>query len=193
MSGAKHEYSTIDGVKEDLTTIIMNLKQVKFKMDSDEVKKCQIDAKGKTVVKASDIIVDAGVTVATPDVVIATLTDASSSLHIDLTVESGTGYRDASMIDRTVEGAIPLDCDFTPIEKVSLSVEQARKGQETDLDSVVIGVLTDGSIAPKEALLTSASILQEFAGKVMVAMGISKKEVEQRVEEINKIEEDRVS
>ena len=192
VSGAKHEYSTIDGVKEDLTTIIMNLKQVKFKMDSDEVKKCQIDAKGKTVVKASDIIVDAGVTVATPDVVIATLTDASSSLHIDLTVESGTGYRDASMIDRTVEGAIPLDCDFTPIEKVSLSVEQARKGQETDLDSVVIGVLTDGSIAPKEALLTSASILQEFAGKVMVAMGISKKEVEQKVEEINKIEEEQV-
>ena len=192
VKGAKHEYSTIDGVKEDLTSIIMNLKQIKFKMDSDEAKKCQIDAKGKTVVKASDIIVDAGVTVATPDVVIATLTDASSSLHIDLTVESGTGYRDASMIDRTVEGAIPLDCDFTPIEKVSLSVEQARKGQETDWDSVVIGVLTDGSIAPKEALLTSASILQEFSGKVMVAMGVSKKEVEQRAEEINKVEEEQV-
>lgn len=192
VDGAKHEYSTINGVKEDLISIIMNLKQVKFKMDSDEVKKCQIDAKGKTIVKASDIIVDAGVTVSTPDVVIATLTDASSSLHIDLTVESGTGYRDASTIERTVEGAIPLDCDFTPIEKVSLSVEQARKGQETDWDSVVIGVLTDGSIAPKEALLTSASILQEFAGKVMVAMGVSKKEIEQRVEEINKIEEEQV-
>lgn len=192
VDGAKHEYSTINGVKEDLISIIMNLKQVKFKMDSDEVKKCQIDAKGKTIVKASDIIVDAGVTVSTPDVVIATLTDASSSLHIDLTVESGTGYRDASTIERAVEGAIPLDCDFTPIEKVSLSVEQARKGQETDWDSVVIGVLTDGSIAPKEALLTSASILQEFAGKVMVAMGVSKKEIEQRVEEINKIEEEQV-
>ncbi len=192
IKGAKHEYSTLEGVKEDVVAIIMNLKQVKFKMDSDEVKECKIDVKGKTVVKASDIIVDSGVTVTTPDVVIATRTDPSASLHIDMTVESGVGYKDASMMDRAIEGSIPLDCDFTPIEKVSLSVQQTRKGQETDLDSVIIGVLTDGSIAPKEALLTSASILQEFAGKVMVAMGVSKKEVEQRVEEINKIEEEEV-
>ena len=189
VKGAKHEYSTIEGVKEDLVTIILNLKQVKFRVDSDEVKRCKIDMKGKKVVKASDIIVDAGVTVTTPDIVIANLTDESASLSVEMSVESGVGYRDATMSDRTIEGAIPLDCDFTPIEKISLSVEQARKGQETDLDSVIIGVVTDGSITPKEALLDSASILQEFAGKVMVAMGVSKKEVEERVEEINKIEE----
>ncbi len=188
VKGAKHEYSTIAGVKEDLVSIILNLKQVKFNLDSEEIKKCKIDMKGKTVVKASDIIVDAGVTVTTPDIVIANLTDASSALNIEMTVQSGVGYLDASFADRSAEGVIPLDCDFTPIEKVSMSVEQARKGQETDLDSVVIGVLTDGSIAPKEALLQSSSILQEFAGKVMVAMGVSKKEVEERVEEINKIE-----
>jgi len=188
VKGAKHEYSTIDGVKEDLVSIILNLKQVKFSLDSEEVKKCKIDMKGKKVVKASDIIVDAGVTVTTPDVVIANLTDASASLNIEMTVQSGVGYFDASFADRSAEGVIPLDCDFAPIEKVSMSVEQARKGQETDLDSVVIGVLTDGSIAPKDALLQSSSILQEFAGKVMVAMGVSKKEVEERVEEINKVE-----
>lgn len=187
--GAKHEYSTITGVKEDLITIILNLKQVKFSVDTDEVKRCRIEAKGKGEVKASDIIVDAGVTVTTPDIVIANLTDDSSSLSIEMTVESGIGYKDATTADRNIEGAIPLDCDFAPIEKISLSVEQARKGQETDLDSVIIGVETDGSIAPKNALLTSASILQEFAGKVMVAMGVSKKEVEERVEEINTIEE----
>lgn len=188
VKGAKHEYSVIDGVKEDLTSIILNLKQIKFRVDSDDVKTGKISVKGKKIVKASDIEVEAGVVITTPDVVIATLTDASSELDIELTIESGVGYRDARNIDRAEVGIIPLDCDFTPIERVSMSVEQARKGQETDLDSVVIGVLTDGSIAPKEALLQSSSILQEFAGKVMVAMGVSKKEVEERVEEINKIE-----
>ncbi|HNW23629.1 MAG TPA: DNA-directed RNA polymerase subunit alpha [Candidatus Dojkabacteria bacterium] len=189
VKGAKHEYSTVPGVKEDLVSIILNLKQVKFKIDSDEAKKCKIDVKGKKVVKASDIIVDGGVTVTTPDLIIANLTDESASLNIEMVVESGIGYKDATNTNRDAEGMIPLDCDFAPIEKVSLSVEQARKGQETDLDSVVIGVVTDGSIAPKDALLKSSEILQEFAGKVMIAMGVSKKEVEERVEEINKIEE----
>ena len=188
IKGAKHEYSTIPGVKEDLLSIILNLKQVKFRIDSEDAKKCKLVFKGKGVVKASDIEVDAGVVVTTPDVVIANITDESGSLEIDMIVESGIGYKDATTLDRTAEGLIPLDCDFAPIEKVSMSVEQARKGQETDLDSVVIGVETDGSIAPKEALLQSALILQDFAGKVMTAMGISKKEVEERAEEINKIE-----
>lgn len=189
VKGAKHEYSTIDGVKEDVLSIILNLKQVKFKIDSEDVKTFKLVAKGKGVVKASDIQVDSGVTVTTPDVVLANITDESGSIEIEMTVESGVGYKDATKLDRNSEGLIPLDCDFTPIQKVSMSVEQARKGQETDLDSVVIGVETDGSITPKDALLQSSLILQDFAGKVMIAMGISKKEVEERVEEINKIEE----
>lgn len=189
IKGAKHEYSAIKGVKEDAVSIILNLKQVKFKVDSDEVKNCKINVKGKKEVKASDIEVEAGVTVATPDVVIANLTDDSSELVIDLVVESGVGYRDATLLDRNAEGMIPVDCDFTPIDKVILSVEQARKGQETDLDAVIIGVQTDGSISPKQALMDSSLILQEFAGKVLIAMGLSKKEVEERAEEINKVEE----
>jgi len=189
IKGAKHEYSTIEGVKEDLVSIILNLKQVKFKLDSDEPKKCRIEAKGKKEVKASDIEVEGGVTVATPDIVIANLTDKSSELVIDLVVESGVGYRDVKMLDRNSEGMIPIDCDFTPIEQVSLSVEQTRKGQETDLDAVIIGVDTDGSISPKQALMDAALILQEFAGKVMIAMGLSKKAVEERAEEINTVEE----
>ena len=188
VKGAKHEYSTIEGVKEDLTTIILNLKQVKFRVDSEDAKTCKISPKGKGVVKASDIEVEAGVVIATPDIVIAHLTDESAVLEIELTVESGIGYRDARNTDREEVGIIPMDCDFTPIEKVSMSVEQARKGQETDLDAVLIQVETDGSITPKDALLESAKILQEFSGKVMIAMGISKKEVEERVEEINQVE-----
>lgn len=188
VKGAKHEYSVIEGVREDLTSIILNLKQIKFRVDSEDVKVGKISVTGKKVVKASDIELEAGVVVTTPDVVIANLTDASSALDIEITIESGIGYRDARNIDRAEVGIIPLDCDFTPIEKVSMSVEQARKGQETDLDAVVISIETDGSIAPKDALVESAKILQEFAGKVMIAMGISKKEVEERAEEINQVE-----
>lgn len=188
VKGAKHEYTVIDGVKEDLTTIILNLKQVKFRVDSEDAKKAKILVKGKKIVKASDIEVEAGVVITTPDVVIANLTDTSAVLDIELTIESGVGYRDARNIERPEVGVIPLDCDFTPIERVSMSVEQARKGQETDLDSVVISVETDGSIAPKDALIESAKILQEFAGKVMIAMGISKVEVDARAEEINQVE-----
>lgn len=188
VKGAKHEYSTVEGVKEDVTAIILNLKQLKFKVASDEAQTCKLNVKGKKVVKASDIELASGVEITTPDVEIATLTDSSSELVIDITVESGVGFRDARNIDRAEVGVIPLDCDFSPIEKVSLNVEQARKGQETDLDSVVIGVVTDGSIAPKDALLESVKILQEFTGKVMVALGVSKKEVEELEEEANKVE-----
>ena len=95
---------------------------------------------------------------------------------------------DAKNADRKEVGLIPLDCDFTPIEKISLSVEQARKGQATDWDAVLIGVTSDGSITPKDALLESSKILQEFAGKVMVAMGMSQKEVVELAEEANTVE-----
>lgn len=109
-------------------------------------------------------------------------------MDIEFTVEKGIGYRDVKDMDRSETGVIPLDCDFAPIERVSLSVEQARKGQRTDLDAVLIGVYTDGSIQPQDALLESAKILQEFAGKVMIAMGMAQKEVEKMVEEINTVE-----
>lgn len=154
----------------------------------DEKFTCKIAAKGKTVVKASDISVTGDLEVVNKDLVIATLTDASSKFDVEITVESGVGYLNAKKADRKEVGLIPLDCDFTPIEKISLSVEQARKGQETDLDAVLIGVTSDGSIAPKDALLESSKILQEFAGKVMIAMGMSQKEVLELEEEANTME-----
>lgn len=188
IKGVDHEYSTIDGVKENVIDIIMNLKQVKFKTNMDEKFTCKIAAKGKTVVNASDISVTGDLEVVNKDLVIATLTDASSKFDVEITVESGVGYLNAKKADRKEVGLIPLDCDFTPIEKISLSVEQARKGQETDLDAVLIGVTSDGSIAPKDALLESSKILQEFAGKVMIAMGMSQKEVLELEEEANTME-----
>jgi len=185
IKGVEHEYSTLDGLKETIIDVLMNLKEVKFATKTDEIFTCKISVKGKKNVTAKDIQTTGDLEVVNKDLHIATLTDASSSLDMEIKVESGVGYK---MIDSAVRqevGILPLDCDFTPIERVSLSVEQARKGQETDLDAVVIGVTTDGSITPKDALLESAKILQEFAGKVMIAMGMAKKDVEEMEEVAN--------
>ncbi|MDX9892689.1 MAG: DNA-directed RNA polymerase subunit alpha [Bacteroidales bacterium] len=188
VKGVDHEYSTLDGVKESVVDIILNLKQVKFKTNMDEVFTCKLDVKGKKVVTAGDIEVTGDLEVVNKDLVIAELTDSSSELNIEITVESGVGYKAVDEGERKDIGLIPLDCDFTPIERISLSVEQARKGQETDLDAVLIGVTTDGSISPKDALVESSKILQEFAGKVMIAMGMSEKEVVALAEDANKVE-----
>jgi DNA-directed RNA polymerase subunit alpha len=179
VKGAKHEYSTLDGVKEDILTIILNLKQVKFIVNSDEPQTCKIKVSGKKKITSEDIERDSDVEIASEGIEIATLTDESAELNMEFTVERGVGYRDVKDIDRAEAGVIPVDCDFSPIERISLSVEQARKGQKTDLDAVVIGVYTDGSIDPQKALLESSKILQEFAGRVMTSMGMAQKEVEE--------------
>lgn len=187
IKGVDHEYSAVEGIKENVVDIILNLKQVKFKTNMDEVFTCKLNVKGKKSVTAGDIEVSGDLEVVNKDLHIMDLTDASSDVNMTLTVESGVGYKKVNANERKEVGIIPLDCDFTPIERVSLSVDQARKGQETDLDAVLIGVTTDGSITPKDSLLESAKILQEFAGKVMIAMGMAEKEVEEIAEEINTV------
>jgi DNA-directed RNA polymerase subunit alpha len=189
IKGVDHEYSTVKGVKEDVVEILLNLKQLRFRMAGEDPVVCRIEASGKGVVTGKDIEVAAGVEVTNPEAVIANLTDAKSSLVIELAVESGVGYREANEADRSEVGRIPLDADFSPVRNVSFDVSVARKGQQTNLDAVNISITTDGSITPKEALIQSAKILQDFSGKVMVALGISKKEVEQLAEAASAIPE----
>jgi DNA-directed RNA polymerase subunit alpha len=189
IKGVDHEYSTLNGVKETVVDIILNLKEVKFKTEMDEIFECKLEAKGKKTLTAGDIEIVGDLEVVNKDLVIAQLTDSSSELNMTIKVESGVGYKKMEESEREQVGLIPLDCDFTPIERVSLSIEQARKGQETDLDAVLLGVTTDGSISPKDALIESSKILQEFAGKVMIAMGMSEKEVVELAQEANKVEE----
>jgi DNA-directed RNA polymerase subunit alpha len=189
IKGVDHEYSTLDGVKETVVDIILNLKEVKFKTEVDEILECKLEGKGKKTLTAGDIEIVGDLEIVNKDHVIVDLTDSSSEISMKIVVESGVGYRRVEESEREQVGLIPMDCDFTPIERVSLSVEKARKGQETDLDAVLLGVFTDGSISPKDALIESSKILQEFAGKVMIAMGMSEKEVTELAEEVNKIEE----
>lgn len=190
IKGVEHEYSTIDGVKEDVVEILLNLKQIKFKLVSEEPQVLSLKVKGAKEVKASDIEMVNGAEVTTPDVHIATITGAKNELVMEIVVEKGVGYRDARNDQRTEVGRLMLDADFSPVRNVSFNVSDARKGKDTSLDSVLIDITTDGSIAPKQALIESAKIMQEFLGKVIVALGISKKEVEEMIEAANSMPEE---
>jgi len=191
----KHEYSTIDGVKEDVLEIVLNLKNVRFKRLTDEGTEftCKLNASGKGVVTAGDLEVPGQLEVTNPDQVIATLTSDKAKLIADLTVETGIGYKGDVQNKRDEIGLIPVDTDFTPIVEVSYDVQSARKGQKVDLDGVTFRITTDGSIAPVDALLQAATLLQDFAGKVMVGLGVSKEEVEAKAEEsyvVERVEEE---
>lgn len=189
VKGADHEYSTLEGVKEDLVEIILNLKKIKFKIISGESHVCKIKFTGKGVVKASDIQVDQNVEVLNKEVEIANISSEKGTFEMEMTVEKGTGYRDVDESLRNEIGRIPLSCDFSPIKLVNMEVGKARKGQDLHWDSVIITIETDGSIKPREALIESATTLQSFAGKIMVSLGIAKEDVEKMAEESLKIDE----
>jgi DNA-directed RNA polymerase subunit alpha len=113
---------------------------------------------------------------------IATLTDSKAVLEVEMLVEKGIGYRNIDMSDRDEIGEIKVDTDFCPVKNVAFSVVQTRKGQDANYDAVTIDITTDGSVHPKDALLESAKILQDFSGKVMAALGVAKEEIEELAE-----------
>lgn len=162
IEGVQHEFTTISGVKEDVTDIVLNLKQVKFSMDTDEPQKLQLIANEKGAVKASNIVENTHIKVLSPDLHIATLTD-DVDLKIDLDVRMGKGYVPSEMHEGLTDeiGVIPMDASFSPIKKVAYSVEQARVGQMTDYDKLIMEIWTDGSISPDDGLACSAKILKE--------------------------------
>lgn len=179
VQGIDHEYTTIDGMKEDVVEVILNLKALKFKSTSSDPVVATLEVKGVKEVSGADIKLPAGVEVMNPDAHVASLTTKNASISMELVIEKGIGYKEAEEGDRSEMGRIPVDADFTPVKNVAFNVVSARKGQETDLDGVSIDIETDGSISPNDALLQSAKILQDFAGKVMAALGVPIKEVEE--------------
>ncbi len=189
IAGIDHEYSTLPGIKEDVLEILMNLKTLNFKMETEEPQICKLNYKGEGVVKGSDIKLTGGIEVMNPDQVIATLTDKSSELDIELQIERGVGYKEVKKDERKEKGVIQLDADFSPVLNVTYEVLQARKGQQMNLDSVFFTITTDGSITPVDALLKASEILQDFAGKVMIALGVPIDEVKQKAEEARTAEE----
>jgi DNA-directed RNA polymerase subunit alpha len=162
INGVLHEFSTIPGVVEDVTDIILNLKSISLKLHSDEEKVLRIEADAEGVVKAGDIIGDADVEILNPDLVIATLSD-NAKLSMEITVSKGRGYVSAERNKKNehIIGVIPVDSVFNPVRKVNYNVENTRVGQITDYDKLTIEVWTDGSIRPDEAISLSAKILSE--------------------------------
>lgn len=157
-----HEFSSIPGVIEDVTEIILNLKQVRLRMETDKLKELQIKAEGPCEVKAGDIITDSSVQVLNPDQHIATL-NKEGRLNILMTAKMGKGYIPAEMnkSDNMPVGTIPIDSIYTPIRKVNYSVGRARKGEFTDYDKLTIEIWTDGSVKPEDVLAYASKIIQD--------------------------------
>ena len=154
ISGVPHEFSTMDGVKEDVITIILNLKKIRFMMTTDEPQVVRLLAKGPGKVTAKDIEEVGQVKVLNKDLYLAEITDKKTSLDIEMTVEKGLGYvsREVLQKDKVSIGTIAVDAIFTPIRRVNYEVENMRVGERTDYNRLRISIETDGSISPKEAL-----------------------------------------
>jgi len=166
IDGVLHEFSSIPGVKEDVTEIIMNIKNLSIKNSSDtnEPKTAYIEFEGEGVITAADIQADADIEIMNPDLVIATLNGgADSKLYMELTITKGRGYvsADKNKNEDLPIGVIAIDSIYTPVERVNLSVENTRVGQITDYDKLTLDVFTNGTLAPDEAVSMAAKVLSE--------------------------------
>ena len=160
IEGVQHEFSTIPNVVEDVPEIIVNLKNVRLKLDKNEEKTLRINFKGEGEVKAGDIITDGTVEILNPDLHIATVSEGGS-LVMELVANMGRGYNTAekSKKDDQPLGLLPIDSIYTPVKKVNYAVENTRVGQMVDYDKLTIEVWTDGSLKPYEALSLAAKVM----------------------------------
>ena len=161
IEGASHEFTTVPGIKEDVVDIMLNLKNVRVKVSTDETVELRIEKKGAGPITAADIKTTADVDVINPDQIIATVDDPKKSVVIDLVVESGRGYQtiEDSSASRLHGDMIALDAMFSPVLRVRYKVDSTRVGQETNLDKLQVNVETDGSVSPREAFEEAAAIL----------------------------------
>ena len=160
ISGIQHEFSTIPGVKEDVTEIVLNIKRIIARLHSDEPKTVYIEASGECEVTAGDIKADGEVEILNPELHIATL-GPDASLSMELTLDHGRGYvpADKNKNPQQIIGTIPVDSIYTPVLKVNYAVENTRVGNQTDFDKLTLEVWTDRTITPREAVSLGAKIL----------------------------------
>lgn len=166
IDGVLHEFSSIPGVKEDVTEIIMNIKELAIRNNSssDEPKVAYIEFEGEGVVTAADIQVDSDIQILNPDLVIANLNGGPDcKLYMELTITKGRGYvsSDKNKTEDTPIGVIAVDSIYTPVERVNLSIENTRVGQITDYDKLTLDVYTNGTLEPDEAVSLAAKVLSE--------------------------------
>lgn len=174
--GVPHEFSVIPHVKEDVITILLNLKKIRLNVVSDEPQVLTLKAKGAEEVRAKDIKLSGGVEILNPELVIATLTDKSAVLDMEITVEKGLGFvsKETLQKNRVDIGSITLDAIFTPIRRVSYEVENMRVGDRTDFNRLKIFIETDGTITPKEALEKS---IETMINQLKAIVGFKEEEI----------------
>src|SRR3989344_9271184 len=154
INGVDHEFTTIQGIKEDVLNIILNLKKVRFNMTTDEPQKVILDIKGEGEIKAKNLILPGQVEVGNPNEHICTITNKDTHLVMEATVEKGLGYmpKEALSKEKVGVGTLALDATFTPVRRVNYEVENMRVGDRTDFNRLRISIETDGTISPKESL-----------------------------------------
>lgn len=189
INGVDHEFSTIDGVKEDVITILLNLKKIRMKFATDEAQTLKLKVKGEKEVKASDLEVPGQVEILTPDQTIATITSKNTSLEMEIKAEKGLGFMPKEMIDksRVDIGAIALDGIFTPIRRASYEVENMRVGDRTDFNKLRLSIETDGTLTPTEALTASIEIM---INQLKAVVGFKEEEPEEEIVEEKKEEKE---
>ncbi len=173
IDGVSHQFSTLQGVREDIVTIILSLKQVKVSYSGTESTKITLSAKGPAEVKASDFDCPTDVKISNPDLIIAHLMDKSSKLELEATVESGLGYSPAEDRKSTTLGLIAIDAVFTPVVRVNFTVEATRVGRVTNFDRLILEIFTDGTISAADALVDSAQTLVNYFSAIVNPVTIS--------------------
>jgi DNA-directed RNA polymerase subunit alpha len=177
IDGVQHEFSTLEGVKEDVITILLNLKRIRLQMVTEDPVHMTLEVKGVKSVTAGDITVPGQVTILNPEQHIAEVTDKNANLSIEMTVEKGLGYvpKEALQKDRVEIGMIALDAIFTPIRRVNYEVENMRVGDRTDFNRLRLFIETDGTLGPKEALEQSIEIM---INQLKSIVGFKEEEIE---------------
>ncbi|OGM58952.1 DNA-directed RNA polymerase subunit alpha [Candidatus Woesebacteria bacterium RIFCSPLOWO2_01_FULL_39_10b] len=179
ISGIKHQFSTLKGMREDLVEFLLNLKKVRFSYDGEKAVKASLSVEGAKEVKAKDIVVEAVVKIANPDLSLAYL-NKGSKLDVKMQIESGVGYSPSEERKTDEIGVIPLDASFSSITKVNYKVEETRVGRLTNYDKLILEIWTDGTIDPRNALVKGANILVDYYNQIISPKEIVKEKKEEK-------------
>ncbi len=198
IDGVFHEFATIPGVREDTTELILNVKKLRLKSYSDQPVQVRLQAKGPGIVTAADLVAPSDVEIVNPELHLATLDTPDARLDMELVVDKGKGYLPSDGREAPSIGVIPIDAIFTPVRRVNYTVEHVRVGSRTDLDKLIIDIVTDGSISPSDALSEAAQVLVDrfrvFAElgqsakrgeRVAIAKTVSGKDYDRPIEDLD--------
>lgn len=164
--GVRHQFSTINGLKEDVVELILNIKKIRIEYQGEKPQKIILEKNGPGQIKASDIEVPSGIKIVNKDLVLGTLADKKSKIKVEMVVEKGYGYSPAEERPSDEIGVIPLDAAFSPVIRVNYQVSATRVGRMINWDKLVLEIWTDGTISPVKAFFEAAKVLESFFGQI---------------------------